>query len=156
MRIATSYGRPRPGTGARRGGAIMTVELLFVVPIVLIVLFGVGEFHMLTSTRISLLNASRAGARVAVSGTYANKQQVNDEVRRTVREALGTGRLSRSSHVAVTWSQDLPAKETMGQADWVHVRVDVRARSVIPDVLGMIGFTLGSKQLVGATLMKQE
>jgi hypothetical protein len=154
MRIITRHDRPR--RGARRGGALLAAELLFIVPIVLMILFGVGEFYMLTATRISLLNASRVGARVAASGSYANKQQVNDEVRRTVHEALGTGRLNRASRVSVTWSQDLPASQTMGQADWVHVKVEVRARAVIPDALGWVGFTLGGKKLIGGTLMKQE
>ncbi len=92
---------------------------------------------------------------MAVSGGHDNEVQVNQEVDNTVHRALGDGRLSQFSRVHVTWSQDLNPPP-VGEPDWVQVEVEVRAGCVIPDVLGWLGFTLGNKEIVAATLMKQE
>jgi Flp pilus assembly protein TadG len=146
------YGR----RGERRRGMMLTAELLFVLPILMLALLGVVEFYMMVNVRMDLLNASRAGARVAASGSYAAKAQTDDEVNKTVHAALGTGRLSKFSSVHVTWAQDVPPQQTAGQADWVQVEVSVPLKSVIPDVLGWAGFALGRKPMAAATLMKQE
>ena len=153
MRIPATHQRTQRG---RRRGILMTAELLFVVPVLMMLMLGVIQYHMMIETRIELLNDSRAGARGAVSGGFANKPQVEDEVKALVRRALGDGRLSKAAKVHVTWSQDLPPDKTAGEPDWVQVAVEVRARSVIPDVLGWLGFALGNKKLVAATTMKQE
>jgi Flp pilus assembly protein TadG len=134
----------------------MLAELLLLMPVLMMFMLGVIEFYLMVETRIDLLNASRAGARVAASGGFAHKAAVEDEVRATVHRALGSGRLSKFHKVHVTWSQNLPPEKTAGEPDWVQVEVDVRCRCVIPDILGWLGFTLGEKKLVAGTLMKQE
>ncbi len=151
MRITSS----QPGASRRRG-VVMTAEMIFVVPVLMMLMLGIIQFYRMVETRIDLLNASRAGARAAAGGGYANKALVEDEVKKLVHRALGNGRLSKSAKVHVTWTQDLPPDKTAGEPDWVQVEVDVRCRSVIPDVLGWLGFTLGENKLVAATLMKQE
>jgi len=153
MRITTTHDRPARG---RRRGILMTAEMFFVVPVLMMLMLGVIQYHMMVETRIDLLNASRAGARGAAGGGYGNKPLVEEEVKALVHRALGSGRLSKFAKVHVTWSQDLPPDKTAGEPDWVQVAVEVRARSVIPDVLGWLGFTLGEKKLIAGTLMKQE
>jgi hypothetical protein len=125
-------------------------------PLLLIFLLAIVEFYLLVGTRVEMLNASRFGARVASSGGYANKSAVNEEVSKSVHRALGNGRLTKSAEVRVTWSQDLPPKDTAGEADWVEVVVDVPAQRVIPELLGWAGFAFGNRHLVVATIMKQE
>jgi hypothetical protein len=117
---------------------------------------AIVEFHMMIATRIDLLNASRAAVRVAASEGYTHKSQAEADAKKTGHAALGSGRLSRCGHVHIRWSQDLPPDKTAGQSDWVEAKVDVRARCVIPDVMGWVGFSLGSRDLVATTRMKQE
>jgi len=153
MRITTTHGRRTRG---RRRGVLMVLELFFLIPILMMFMLGIIEFYMMVETRIVMLNASRAGARVAASCGFGHKELAEDEVKKCVHRALGSGRLSKFAKVHVNWSQDLPPDKTAGEPDWVQVEVDVRARCVIPDVLGWLGFTLGEKKLVAGTLMKQE
>jgi len=155
MRVITRHDCSPGLAGKQRPGFLIAAELLFVLPILMMFLLGVVQFYMLVETRIDLLNASRAGARVAASGGHAYETQVNEEVEKTVHRALGNGRLSKFARVHVTWSQDLNPPP-VGEPDWVQVEVDVRAGCVIPDVLGWVGFTIGNKRIVAATLMKQE
>jgi hypothetical protein len=150
MRVTARQDRPG------RRGVLMLAEFVFMAPLLLMFFLGVIEFYMMVATRIDLLHASRAAARVAASEGYAYKAQANAEADATGHAVLGTGRLSQNAHVHITWSQDLPPEKTAGQADWVETEVDVRARSVIPDVLGWLGFSLGDQSLVAATRMKQE
>lgn len=156
MRIATNLERSGRLGRSQRRGVIVAAELVLVMPILLIFLLAIVEFYLLVGTRVEMLNAARVGARVAASGGYANKAAVNDEVGKSVHRALGHGRLTRASTVHVTWSQDLPAKDTAGEADWVAVEVEVPAQRVIPELLGWAGFAFGKRKLVVATIMKQE
>ena len=151
MRITTRHDRP-----TRRCGVLMLAELVFVMPLLMMFFLGIVEFYMLVATKIDLLNASRAAVRVAASEGYTFKPQADTEAADTARAVLGSGRLSKFGRVTVTWSQDLPPGQTAGAADWVEAEVEVRARCVIPDVLGWLGFSLGDKHLVAATRMKQE
>jgi Flp pilus assembly protein TadG len=154
MRITTKNDRlPRC---THRRGMLLLAEFLFMMPILMCFFLGICEFYMMIACRIDLLNASRAAARVAASDGYTFKSQANSQAESTARAVLGTGRLSKFGQVHVTWSQDLPPDQTAGQADWVEAAVDVKARSVIPDVLGWLGFSLGNKSIVAATRMKQE
>jgi hypothetical protein len=153
MRITTQH---RRSTRGPRRGILMLAELLFVLPILMMLFLGVLEFHIMVATRVDLLNASRAAVRVAASDGYKFKSQAETDADKTAHAVLGTGRLSHSAHVHFIWSQDLPPDQTAGQADWVEAKVDVRARAVIPDVLGWLGFSLGSRHLMAATRMKQE
>jgi hypothetical protein len=153
MRVTNNASRS--ARGSRRRGVLMLAELVFMTPLLLMFFLGISEFYMMVATRIDLLNASRAGARVAVSEGYAFKSQTNSEVENTVR-ALLSSTVSQKVHVNVIWSQDLTPSSTAGQADWVRVEVKVRARSVVPDILGWVGYGLGNKDIVVATPMKQE
>jgi hypothetical protein len=154
MRINTKNNRS--GRGSRRRGLLMLAELLFITPILMMFFLGISEFYMLVATRIDLLNASRAAARVAASEGYVFKDKAADEADKTAHAVLGTGRLSKNAHVKIIWSQDLPVDQTFGQADWVRAEVNVKARSVIPDILGWLGYSLGNKLIVVATPEKQE
>jgi hypothetical protein len=154
MRVITNS--RRPGHGCRRRGVLMMAELVFLTPLLMTFFLGISEFYMMVATRIDLLNASRAAARVATSEGYTFKSQANAEADKTAHAVLGTGRLSQNAQVNIVWAQDLPPSATQGQADWVRAEVRVRARSVIPDILGWVGYGLGNKYIVVATPMKQE
>jgi len=148
MRISTKRNRRR--------GVLILAEFLFTMPILMMFLLGIVEYYMLVSTRMELLNASRAAVRAAASDGYRFKTQADTDATNTGKAALGNGRLSQAANVQVTWSQDLPPNDTLGQSDWVEAKVDVQARFVIPDVLGWLGLSLGNRHVVAITRMKQE
>ncbi len=95
-------------------------------------------------------------ARAAASDGYRYKTQAQDDADKTARAALGSGRLSKFAKITLVWSQDLPPDQTQGASDWVEADVDVRARCVIPDILGWLGFSFGNKHVHVAERMKQE
>jgi len=135
---------------------LILAEFLFTFPLLMMFFLGIVEFYMLVTTRIELLNASRAAVRAAASDGYRYKTQAQADADKTAHAALGSGRLSQFSHVTLVWSQDLPPDQTFGQSDWVEANVDVKIRCVIPDILGWLGFSFGDKHIVTATRMKQE
>jgi hypothetical protein len=151
MRISTKCD-PR----SRRRGVLILAEFLFTVPLLMMLFLGVVEFYMLVTTRMELLNASRAAVRAAASDGYRYKTQAQADADKTARDVLGNGRLSKFAKVTLVWSQDLPPNQTQGASDWVEADVDVRARCVIPDILGWLGFSFGNKHLQVAERMKQE
>ena len=159
MRVTTKDGHPVHRCRGRRRGVLMLAELLFLMPLLMMFFLGIVEFYMMVAVKIDLLNASRAAARQAAGEGYGDgvhKAQVQMDADRTARAVLGTGRLSSHAVVTLTWSQDLPPSQTAGAADWVEAEVEVRARRVIPDIMGWLGFSLCNKHLVAATRMKQE
>ena len=132
----------------------MLVELLLVVPILLIILLGIAQFYLMATAREELLGASRLGARVAAAGSSNQKDQVRSQVQGAVSQALGTGRL-HSAQVQVTWPDEV-TPPPHGTTDWVQVTISIPLKSVVPDVLGWAGMTLGNNTLVVATVAKQE
>jgi hypothetical protein len=135
---------------------LILAEFLFTMPLLMMFFLGIVEFYMLVTTRMELLNASRAAVRAAASDGYRFKSQAADDADKTAHAVLGTGRLSKFAHVTLVWSQDLPADQTAGQSDWVEANVEVRAHCVIPDILGWLGFSFGNQHLLAAERMKQE
>ena len=146
-----------------RRGVILMMELLFVLPLLLIVLLGIVQFYMLVTAREELLLASRMGARVAAaraSDAHSDSDRADAAAAaiKTAQVALGNGSLSKAD-IEVVWSQDVSKTDptaTAGEADWVQVVVKVKARQVVPDVLGWVGFTLGHRDIVAASTMMQE
>jgi hypothetical protein len=142
-----------------RAGMILTVELLFVLPILLIVMLGILEYYMLVSAREHMLLAANLGTRVAAARASdahsdSDRAAVAAEAIKTAKESLH-GNLDKAEF-EVIWSQDQPPTTTAGEAPWVQVKVKVKARQVVPDVLGWVGFTLGSRDIVAANTMMQE
>jgi hypothetical protein len=129
----------------------------------LIVMLAILEYYMLVRAREEMLLASRLGARVAsarASDAHSDSDRAAAaaEAIKTARVALKNGSLSKAD-IEVTWSQDVSKKDpsaTAGEADWVHVEVKIKARQVVPDVLGWVGFTLGSRDIVAGNTMMQE
>jgi len=152
MRISTRTERTKSG----RRGVLILAEFLFTMPLLMMFFLGIVEFYMLVTTRMELLNASRAAVRAAASDGYRFKSQAAADADKTAHAVLGTGRLSEHAHITLVWSQDLPPEQTLGQSDWVEADVDVRARAVIPYILGWLGFSFGNRHLLAATRMKQE
>jgi hypothetical protein len=65
---ASALGPRRGGGCARRVGAILTTELLFILPILMMLLIGLLEIVFLINAETKVTLASREGARVAALG----------------------------------------------------------------------------------------
>jgi hypothetical protein len=130
----------------RRRGSL-TLELLFVMPVLLIVLLGTIQFSLMLAVEQQLETASRAGARAAALGADATTVEV------VVRQVLGPGKLQSAQVLSVLTDdngQPLPA----GQP--VTVLVALKSGSAVPDLLPFAGLSLARQLLVGRTVMIKE
>lgn len=125
---------------ARRG--VLSAELLFTLPILTIVLFGVFEFALLFLAQGTLNDASRAGARTAASPAVARER-----IERSVRNRL-TPRLRESATIEIDSGHHT--------GDTVEVTVRVPMNSASPDLLWPIGFSLRDQTMVARTRMSKE
>ena len=125
----------------RRKG-LLSMELVFVLPVVLIVLFGLIELSLLFSARQTLVAASRSGARTAAlaGATF-------DDVKQTI-QAQVTGTLCDQLTIDVDLGQR--------SGDPVFVVLSVPMRIASPDLLRFVGFGLDDRELVAETVMSKE
>ena len=118
------------------------MELVLVLPLLMIVLFGVIELSLLFNARQALVAASRAGARIgALAGATL------EDVRQAVEDQVGP-----------PLCDQLTIDADLGQRSGDQVCVQVRApmRSVSPDLLRVVGFGLDDRELVAETVMSKE
>jgi hypothetical protein len=123
------------------------LELILVLPILLAVLGGAAEFSMLAVARQQLLAASREGARVAATGGTAAEAEA------AARATLGGGRLA-GAEVRVVGTAG--AGQPSAAGDPVEVWVSLPARAAAPDVLRIIGVSLGDQTIVTRTALRTE
>lgn len=129
------------GPGGSRGG-VVTLELLLTLPIFLILLMGLIEISLLMFARGEIVEASRAGARLAtLSGV--DPWEVDEEVQRSLRGRFGT---------AV--NVDAYVGEYSGDEVVVTVRVPMWAAA--PDLLWPVGYSLQGQQIIAETRMVKE
>ena len=118
------------------------MELVLVLPVVVVILFGLIELSLLFNARQTLVVASRAGARAAsLCGATC------DDVKQAIHDQVG-GPLCDE----ITIDVDLGKR----CGDPVCVVLYVPMRSVSPDLLRFVGFGLDERELVAETVMSKE
>ena len=132
--------------GRRRGGSL-TLELLFVLPILMAVLLGTIEFSMFGLARQQLVAASREGARVAALGG------TQGETIAAVQLFLGNGQLQNAT--IVTTLQDKSGNPIQSGSP-VTVTVAVPATQAVPDLLAFLGISLVNENIIAQTTMRKE
>ena len=136
--------KTQPGKQAkRRRGAILSMELIFVLPIVIGLLFAIVEFSMLWSASHLVKAASTAGCRVA---TFPGSNLA--AVQESVAMALGKPALAQNCQIEVQGG--------FASGDEVSVAVRVPMAAAAPDLLGFFGFGLNDRLLVAQTVMRKE
>ncbi|MBL8818640.1 MAG: pilus assembly protein [Planctomyces sp.] len=116
-----------------RRGAILSMELVLVLPILMLLIFAVAEFSMLTSAQTKVSDAARTGARVlSMSGGNST------EIQQLVMEILGPN-LANGCQVDVQPGQFA--------GDTGLVRVTVPMRNATPDLLWMTGFSVRGRSI---------
>lgn len=126
-----------------RRGAVLTVEMLLVIPLIIGLILAVVEFSMIWSGNQKLAAAARAGCRVA---TLPGSSQA--EVEQAVQVAINHRYLSRDAQIQIQWG------EYTGDPVVVEVRAPMRAAS--PDMLALIGLGLGDRQMTATSVMRRE
>ncbi len=75
-----------PGKMSRRRGAILSMELVMIMPLFLVLIFSIVEFSMLMSASSRVSNAAQSGARLmSISG--AAPEEVKAKVTNEERES---------------------------------------------------------------------
>lgn len=133
----------RSSSRRRRLGAVLSMELIFVLPLLFALILASVEFGMLWSSGRRVEEAAAAGCRTA-SFRGADEQAV----RRSIERVLDRASLVKSYSLDVR--RDLP------DANEVCVTVSVPMKAAAPDMLGLIGFTLGSRKITAQTVMRKE
>jgi len=126
----------------RRLGAILSMELVLVLPIFMLVLFSVVEFSMLSTASTRLTDAARHGARL-----LCISDRSHDDVRLEVRRILGN-HLSRDVQVEILDSRE--------PGDVVNVQVRIPMANASPDLLWMTGFSVRERYLGAEAPMVRE
>ncbi|MFO1091869.1 MAG: TadE/TadG family type IV pilus assembly protein [Planctomycetaceae bacterium] len=130
----------RPQRARRRG--VLSMELVFTLPILGVLLAGLLEFSVLFFARADVVEACRAGARKAT--LYGVTQiDVENEIRRVLAP-----RLQRGMRVTT--------KLNVGSGDLVTVSVSTPMSTAAPDLLWPIGFSLQGRNLYCQTRMAKE
>lgn len=127
-----------------RSGAVFSVELLLVLPIVLTLCFGIVELSMLLMGMQRVQAASNAACRVGTlpASDSALQQQA---MRDAAAAALGT--------VGMASSYQMQSQVGQYAGDPVVVDVSVPMTAAAPNLLKIIGFSLQGRQLVAHTQM---
>ena len=134
------------GNRQQRKGSF-TIELLFVLPILMAVLLGTIEFSMFGLARQQVVAASREGARVAALG---GSQQ---DVQQAAQLFLGNGPLANAT-IQVGITDDAGNPIPSGQP--VQVTVSVAANQAVPDLLAFIGISIKNETIAAQTVMRKE
>lgn len=127
---------------SRRQGAILSMELVLVLPIFLMLIFAIVEFSMLMSARTRISDAARQGSRLLCI-TGASSEQIRYAVNRMIGPAL-----SRQCEIDVQ-----PAGYAGGVGN-VHIRIPMQ--DAAPDLLWMIGFSVQNRFLEADAPMVME
>lgn len=125
----------------RRIGALLSVELLFVLPLLVLLLLALVEFVLLINAEAKVSLASQEGARAAaLGGSYS-------DVQAAVTQVLG-------SDVAIqaTINVNYP-NGTSSTGDPVQVVVSLPASLLVPNSLSAIGFDVTKITLTQQTTM---
>ncbi len=139
---ATCQARAGP---SHRG--LVTVELLYVVPIVAALFFAVLQFSLLLSANNQLKLASQMACRVG-SLPSSDPAVLEAAVREAARHALLKQNLIGAHRLVFR-----PGRHS-GDPVLVEIRVPMKAAA--PDMLGFIGFSLKDRELVARTVMRKE
>jgi Flp pilus assembly protein TadG len=130
----------RSNQQSRRG--ILSMELVFTLPILMLLLFGIFEYSLLCYARGSVVEASRNGARAA-SYPGATEESIEMAVLQTLGPILGRNALIEAELGTFT-----------GDPVLVVVRVPMQHAS--PDLMWPVGFSLQGRYLVAETVMQRE
>ena len=142
----------------RRRGAVLSIELLVVLPILLVMLLAIVEFGFLWSANHRVHAASQMACRIATLPAR-DLDELQAEVRAATSRVLQRSALVAQHEVVLDFPTAPPGSAGLttgysGEPVVAVVRVPMKAAA--PDLLRMFGFGLAGRQLVGSTVMRKE
>ncbi|MGI9518588.1 MAG: TadE/TadG family type IV pilus assembly protein [Pirellulaceae bacterium] len=135
-----------PGRRPRRGAAV--VELAFVAPFILFLVFGAFEFFRMMMVKQALTNAAREGCRTAVLVTTESHQQAEAVTRSYLRGVMAD--FEDVSKLRISISPAFESVPNGGSEISTSVEVDCADVSWLPPM-----FLAGAK-IRGAATMQRE
>lgn len=137
MQTHTSASQP-----TTRRGAILSMELVLVLPIFLLLLFAIVEFSMIASSQSRINTVAQSATRqLSLHGATP------DELKQQVKASLGP-KLARRAFIKIT---DPP-----NTGDIANVEVVVPMQNTAPNLLWIIGFNLNGRHLSASAPMVKE
>lgn len=131
----------------RRSGGMFSIELLFIVPIVLALACAIVEFAMLWSASHKVQFAAQNACRAATR-PCSDLKLLDNTIRQIAKDSLLDGRL-RDNH-RLTF---LPGAHT---GDPVTIEIKVPMTAASPDLLRFFGFSLQRRFLMSRVVMAKE
>lgn len=126
----------------KRKKGFVSLEVILVLPILMILLLGLLEFSLLFSARGQVIDAARAGARVATLHGI-DEYFVEDEVYKNLGPYL-------SEYAKI----ETEIGEYSGEE--VHVTVRVPMGAATPDLLWPVGYSVRGQEIIGEVRMLKE
>lgn len=139
--------------GERRGAA--AVEFAVVLPLMLLLIFGLIEFGRYMMVAQTLVNMSREGARMAAQGDFT-VNQVRNEMQSQIDEIYNNGNaftIDITSNGAAVPNGDIDTQVARGQPIRVTITVDYSDVTLLPG--GSFVFD-NDFQIRGRTTMRRE
>lgn len=130
-----------------RRGAILSYELIFVLPIAVALVLALLEFGLLWSAAHKVQLASQHACRVGTR-PCEDLLQLHRAVERAADEALVDQRLIRSC--------ELQFKPGVQTGDPVQVEIKVPMTAASPDLLTIVGYSLRGRYLTSRVVMSKE
>jgi len=130
-----------------RCGALLSIELMLVLPVVIILLLAIVEFSMLWSANQLVKTASHAGCRVATLPAVS-LEETEAAAERAVTVALAKRPLINAYRLR------LESGQFAGDAVCCEVRLPMAAAA--PNLLAVFGFDLDGRELVARSVMRKE
>jgi hypothetical protein len=128
-------------------GAILSVEMLLVFPVLFVLLLAIIEFSLLWSASHQVEAASATACRVATLPAN-DPVELEQSVCYAAQQALVKPRLIAAHRVLYT-----PGQIT---GDPVTVAIQVPMRAAAPNLLALIGFDLNGRWIRAETVMRKE
>ncbi|ACB85885.1 TadE/TadG family type IV pilus assembly protein [Natranaerobius thermophilus] len=132
-----------------RGQAL--VELAFVLPVLLLLVFGIIEFGSIFHAQLTLNNASREGARHGVL-IAANNEEFEDEVREVIIDRSSS---LNNENLVINLTPDSEADE-IRRGDDMEVKLEYQKKLLTPIISTIISNSDGHISLSSRTVMRIE
>lgn len=135
----------------RRRGGVLSVEMLFLLPLLMLFVLAIVQFGMMLHARQQLSAACREAARTAALGGDAER------IRQTLLMHLGDSRLSASTF-KITDKDGRPVYHPgeVPPGEPIEVWVECPVHCVVPDLLGWTGYSIKNDVIVCRTVMRKE
>lgn len=131
-----------PGRTPGRRGAILSMELVLILPIFLMLILSMAEFSLLMSARTRVCDAARQGSRMLCLGGQSPEQ-----IRSQLTAILGAG-MGRQCQIVI--------QPAAGPGDLANVQIRVPMHCATPDLLWMTGFSVRNRYLEADAPMVME